>query len=259
MRTEKVGGYTLEIYDSIEDMPARRFNAFNRYLMLDAGIGSDLSTVNEHIHKIEAFLANGKQDLAKRQLKNLRQSLFQVVEGMNLKHLSFIVLIKSINGKPMNDLSDDNIKFLYDKLNCASKSWFDKLVDYLKKKVETELKQYFPEYINIAVENEYFSKMKHRAKLQLYTILKDEDNYDKIREIDNFLYTLVKPIRIEGRESLEVKNIKDFEEMALMLREGLNFEVTDETTVVQMYTALQRLKKKYKANPVRNGRRAVKI
>lgn len=51
MRTIKLAGKKVEIYDAIEDLPILRFHKYNKMLLIDAGIGSDLSDFDKHIEK----------------------------------------------------------------------------------------------------------------------------------------------------------------------------------------------------------------
>ena len=38
----KLGKHKIEFYDSIDSLPFDRFNSFNKYVMLDAELGSDV-------------------------------------------------------------------------------------------------------------------------------------------------------------------------------------------------------------------------
>ena len=62
MRKVRVGRHVLDLYDGIDDMPIGRFHRFNRNLMVDAGIGSDLQAVDSHITKAMAFMKAGKAE-----------------------------------------------------------------------------------------------------------------------------------------------------------------------------------------------------
>ena len=51
MKTVKIGEYTVEIYDAIDELPMLRFHKYNKMLLVDAGIGSDLQDFDTHIEK----------------------------------------------------------------------------------------------------------------------------------------------------------------------------------------------------------------
>lgn len=43
MKNVPIKGMNVELYDSIEDLPIMRFHKYNKMLLVDAGVGSDLS------------------------------------------------------------------------------------------------------------------------------------------------------------------------------------------------------------------------
>ena len=57
MKTLKLAGKTIEVYDDIENLPVTRFHKYNKMLLVDAGIGSDIADFDRHISRIAAFLA----------------------------------------------------------------------------------------------------------------------------------------------------------------------------------------------------------
>ena len=52
MKTVKIGERTVEIYDEIDKLPMLRFHKYNKMLLVDAGIGSDLQDFDTHIEKL---------------------------------------------------------------------------------------------------------------------------------------------------------------------------------------------------------------
>lgn len=254
MKTVKVGKKTIEIYDSIDELPIKRFHKFNKYLLVDSGIGSDLNDINDHIAKIKRYVNSNDKSNANRQLDNLRQSLYMVSQETHLRHLSFMVLIKSINGKEVHDLSDENLKKLLKEFENESKSFLDRLIESVKKKIDQELNLYFPGNFDDASVKEYYDKIRNRALLQLDAIIRDVDNDEKIDKIEEFLLTLAKPKVFSGKDSVEIKYDKQFEEMCLFLKQELSVEPQD-MTVLQFYNSFEYLKKQKKPN----GRKSTKI
>jgi hypothetical protein len=110
MKTIKIGKHTVEMYESIEDLPIVRFHKYNKMLLVDAGLGSDLADIDSHIEKTIAFMRTGKQDSAIAELMNMRKAVFFVQMNLSPKHLAFAALIHAIDGKETNDLSDDGLK-----------------------------------------------------------------------------------------------------------------------------------------------------
>ena len=114
MRTVKIGDYTVEIYDAIDDLPMMRFHKYNKMLLVDAGIGSDLQDFDTHIEKAMRYARSKTPELAAIELDNMRQNVYFIQTGISPKHLAFAVLVKSINGNPCNDLSDDGLQKVVD-------------------------------------------------------------------------------------------------------------------------------------------------
>lgn len=146
MKNIKFNGNYLELYDSIRELPIDRFNEYNRYLMLDSGIGSGGDDIARKVGSIQSYLNIEDIETASKELQNLYHALTFTVKNVSPKMYSFCVLIKSINGKEFGgDLSkerlDEVIKnlgkkgFTYAKLEGA--------LDYIKKKLKKNLRRFF--------------------------------------------------------------------------------------------------------------------
>lgn len=257
MKTVKIGRRVLEIYDSIDELPIKRFHKFNKFMLVDAGVGSDLASINMHISKIAGYIERADKENAKKQLENFRQALYMVSQETNIKHLSFMVLIKSIDGKEVHDLSDENMKRLLEIFKNEPASYLDKLLQFVKKKIDQELSLFFPGQFDDAAVKEYFDKIKHRTLAQLDEIIRGSDNSAKIDEIDGFLLNLVKPKMFAGKESAEIKYEKQFEEMCLFLKKEISVDPND-MTVLQFYNAFEFIKKN-KPKQTKNGRKSNKV
>lgn len=244
MITKDIAGHKVEIYESIGDLPIKRFHLFNKYMLVDAGIGSDLNDINDHISKIYKFIDSDTKK-AKLELNNLRQSLYMITEQINIKHLSFITLVHSINGKKVLDLSDDNIKKIHKQLSNTKTSYLNQIIDSVKKKLDSELSLYFPGQFDDAKMKEYYDRLKRKTLLQLDAIIRENDNKAKIEEIDDFLLTLAKPKIFSGKESAEIKYDKQFEKMCLYIQQE-TLSDPDKMTVLQFYNAFEYIKKRNK-------------
>ena len=108
IQTEK-GKLSLEIYDSIEDLPIERFNKFNKYMLVDSGIGSDAGSVIGNITKAVQYIRAKDDKSATETLINTIQGINMISEGINFSHLSFAVLVKSIDGVDRSDITDDGV------------------------------------------------------------------------------------------------------------------------------------------------------
>lgn len=252
MRTEKIAGYTVQLYDSIEDLPIRRFHKFNKYLLVDSGIGSDIEDINAHIHRVSLFM-DSDMDSAKRELENLRQSLFMVSEETNLKHLAFVLLIHSIDGKEVTDISEEGAKAIVEKLGSEKRGVISRIFTAIKKKVELELSLYFPGNMEDSTIKEYYDKLKRRTQLILDSITKGVDISKELKEIDAFLLSLVKPKVFTGKESEEILYDKRFEKINMVLRQEVPGLDVGSMSVMEYFTAMEHIKNKAR-NTRKDGR-----
>lgn len=116
MKKIKLNGHVIEMWDSVDSLPASNYINHSRLAMLDIGIGSDLDAVTRHWQKI-AKLAEKGGDTLNKELSNYMQCLQFVVSNTSPEMMSFAALIKSIDGKPVEDCSDENAKAIINRLS----------------------------------------------------------------------------------------------------------------------------------------------
>lgn len=247
MKTIDIKGHKVEIYDSIDELPIRRFHKFNRYMLVDAGIGSDLNDINEKIKRIQAYIEKQDKKNAYIELDNLRQSLYITSQEINPKHLAFMTLIKSVDGKEQTDLSDEGIKKMQALFEDKPVGFLNRLLDSVKKKIDTELNLYFPEQFNDAAIKEYYDKLRKRTLFHLDKIIRNNDHSQEVSVIDDFLLTLAKPRIFSGKESAEIRYDRQFEDMCLFLSHEISLNI-DGLNTLQFYNSFEYIKKQHKKN-----------
>ena len=136
MKTFNIGKHKVEMYDSIEDLPITRFHKYNKMLLLDAGLGSDLTDVDAHIEKTIAFFREGEQENAVNELMNMRKAIYLIQMNLSPKHLAFASLVTSVDGKPCNDLSDEGLRQTVELLNDVKRSEIAEELETSKKKLK---------------------------------------------------------------------------------------------------------------------------
>ena len=109
MRTEKINGHEVKIYDGIDELPITRFQAANKYMMIDAGLGSDLSAFDGHLATCMQYMANGDLKKAEQTLLNARESLHFVVSNVSPKMMAFACFVHSIDGVEYDDLTESGV------------------------------------------------------------------------------------------------------------------------------------------------------
>ena len=147
MKTVKINNHELKLYDSIDEMPIVNFQKYNKYIIVDSGLGSDIDSVDEHLVNLAKLIKSDK-DKAQQELQNLRQTMHLIVSGISPNYLAFAALIHSIDGKVVEDLSDENLKSIIEKLQKAKHSMIVSILLWVKKKLATELEISFPNSFN---------------------------------------------------------------------------------------------------------------
>ena len=56
MKTLYINKKIVKVYDSIDEMPIVNFQKYNKYLLIDSGLGSDADDIDSHISKIAKFI-----------------------------------------------------------------------------------------------------------------------------------------------------------------------------------------------------------
>lgn len=137
MRQEVYNNKNLIMYDSIHDLPITRFHLFNKYAMIDAGIGSNIDDVDRHLTNLREMNRRGDKNNLDQALLNFQQELRFIMTKVNPSTMTFAVMVKSIDGKEMNDLSDLGIENVITMLGKEGISYglIKGLIDFVKKKL----------------------------------------------------------------------------------------------------------------------------
>ena len=241
MKSLLINKKIVRVYDSIDEMPIVNFQKYNKYLLIDSGIGSDADDIDAHIVKIAKFIKANNNKKALQELQNMRQNMYMVNNEISPKYLAFAALIHSIYGKEVNDLSDDGLKKLLQDLKDIKHSKVIDFLLWLKKKVTSELETYFPgDFVN-PKEKEAYDKLKNRTLLVLDSIINDTDNTEQIELIDTMMLNMHTPKVFIGSESVEIKYDKQFESTCLLIAQKTNMDAR-KMTVLQFYNAIDNIK-----------------
>lgn len=126
----------IKMFTSIDDLPIERFMKANKYWMLHDSIGSDISDFDKNHYNKFALIAGDKAKTLK-ELENFRILVFNIMNEINVQHLSFACLIHSVNDVEIKDLSEESLKGL---LQLLSNKGLTQAV--LKKKLKVSGNRY---------------------------------------------------------------------------------------------------------------------
>jgi hypothetical protein len=111
MREEKIGKHKVVFHDDIEQMSINQFNKVNKYWMLSDSLGSDFADIDK-MHLSRLMLVAGDKDKTVKEINNLRILVNNIITEVSLEQLAFVALIHSIDGRVVEDYSEDNLKRL---------------------------------------------------------------------------------------------------------------------------------------------------
>lgn len=242
MREVRIGRHRVSIFESIDELPMVRFHKYNKMLLVDAGLGSDLTSLDAHFEKVVRFMRNGDSDNAAKEMENLRQNIFVVQSELSPRHLAFACLVAAIDGKPCDDLTDEGIEGTRQRLNDASARDIATAFAEAKKKIDSALTEYFPALFSSSEEKEYYDNMKRLAVTQLESITKGASQRltERVRELTDRLVLAVKPRAFVGKDAFGVQHDKNYERMCLAISSNLNVNAKV-MTVLEYYTASEYL------------------
>ena len=245
MITKNINGHVVKVYDSIEELPIINFQKYNKFMLIDSVIGSDIADIDVSVLKVLKYIQQGDTDMAVKQLDNMRNAMHLVAQEISPKYLAFTALLAEIDGKPITDVSDGNLMSILEVLNTERKYFIDAVLQQFKKKIDVELGTYFPKSQNSAYIKELYSKLKNRVILELDGILNDICDYEAIDRIDTDLLLSSKPKVFSGPDSFEIKNDKQFNDLCLTISKSLNVDVK-KLTVFEFYNAIDYIEKNNK-------------
>ena len=145
MRTEKHNGHTIEMYDTIGELSVTRWHLFNKYIMMQAGIGGDIETIDQHITSILKMIRNEDLDDASNEVMNMRQNMAYVIQRLSPEMLAFAAMVKSIDGKMVSEETDSGFEHVCKVLARKRMRWgfMSQIVNELKKNSTRKLRLTF--------------------------------------------------------------------------------------------------------------------
>lgn len=260
MVTVQIGKHAVEIYNGIDELPIVRFHKYQKMVLIDAGIGGDITAFDQRAEKARRFLAKGDTEKAAQELDNMRQCVFFVQQGLNPKHRAFATLVAKIDGIEYPDVTDATIERILQVLQDVPEKELTAQLDAVKKKIDDELLLYFPSLFNTSDVKEYYDLLKKRTLAVLDNIAAGKENPigAEVEKITTELLTYSKPKIFTGSAGAEIQHDRQFENLCLALSEQLHVE-PKKYTVLEFYNAFDflrdRMKQAEKAQTGRNKAR----
>lgn len=115
----KIGDDVFTFYENITELPIKRYQLLQKYILIDAGIGSSLSDTMKHFNKIDQFIEVNDIESVAIEKENMLMGYNFILSDEFISSYTFASLIKTKNGEVL-DINDDNIEELVDLLECSS-------------------------------------------------------------------------------------------------------------------------------------------
>lgn len=127
----------IEYYDSIETCPFKRYQKFNKFLLLSGEVGDEPKDLYTRINRALGYNANGDSDGVAKELSNLILALNYIVNEYTPKGAALAIMVKSIDGVECKDISSDGLNKTLEKLSDLGLT-----NEEVSNKVETIKKKY---------------------------------------------------------------------------------------------------------------------
>ena len=238
MKEVKIGKHKVEMHDDISQLPVKRYHVFNRMLLVDAGIGSDVSDFDRHIERVMAYSRKEQRENLLAELKNLRQSVYFVLNGINPKLMSFACLVTKIDGSACDDLTDEGLRKVVAVLNDVPIAEVTASFEAVKKKIDEDLLRYFPKIFDDAQVKQYYDNLRERTRMVLQQLIDGVERKEDIQRITDTLMTWSRPQEFEGQANAEVQYDRQFEKVCIAMAQNLNIN-PKEYTVQEYFSAYE--------------------
>jgi hypothetical protein len=122
----------MELYKDIETMPITVFMKFQKYVLIENGVGTNVQDFSKRLAKLYEYTVNNKPKFAMEEIANLQTLFYNVVEkeqDAKLYALSYLV-------KGNEQKSEDEVKeFIEKNLKKLTTKYIYELYFELKKKL----------------------------------------------------------------------------------------------------------------------------
>ena len=258
MKRTKLGKHTVVIYDSIDELPMVRFHKYSKMLLVDAGVGSDINDFDAHLERATRYLKKGDTDNGIKELENLRQCVYLILQEQSVKDLSFACLVAEIDGKACDDLSEEGLAAVVRQLGSVPRKDFTNTLDEVKKKIDGELTTYFPDLFDDVTAREYYDTMKRRTVAVLENIIQgeSEERNKAIEDMTERMVLYVRPKVFAGRQSVEIQHDKEYESMCLTISRETHADAK-KMTVMEYYNAYEFIRRMAKERQKDGSKRKI--
>ncbi len=256
MKKTEINGHIVVTFNDPEELPMRRYQRFNKFLMIANEVGSTFEDFNQRDAKAYAFLKNGLFPEAMQELKNRSQCVYNAFMEYSPKGRAMAILVHSIDDKIYTGHSSSTIDEILDKLEEIGLSYkqSNEIVNEAKKKIEQALSKYFPEKFkgNKNTLFEYNSILVKKLLLEVKGILYGglEELKTEIQDHEKKMLSLDTPNswNVNATDNMEITMESDFDKYLFSISEHTNVD-TEQITVFKFYALESYITEKLSKQP----------
>jgi len=129
--------HIIKFFDSDRLLTIRRYQRFNKFLMIDLGVGDSIEDYRKRGGRSLGYIRAEDYKSAETELINRENTLHHALEEYSPKGMALAVMVHSINGHQYEDFEESTLNKIQDKLDEIgfTKLLLDETVTYLKKKL----------------------------------------------------------------------------------------------------------------------------
>lgn len=140
MQTIEFNGHTIELQDSIQELPIARFMDLQRHLLAASNIGSTAEDIDLRISRIIGYIRKSENDKAETEVQNLRLSMRNAVGKLSPSMNAFCVLVESVDGVQVTDHGEAGLKRIMLQINTTKLTWGSAMKWLMSAKKKSKMK-----------------------------------------------------------------------------------------------------------------------
>lgn len=142
MHTIKLDKAIVELYDNIDDMPARRYFNFIYYLSLSMNI--DIHNLPTYFTSLNNQIASDEKKEALTQVRNIQISFSNALSKIDIGSFAWAQLLYNVDHKRVADFSDDNLSKIVNDLSDKGLT-----IGHIHPVIATIKKKWTPNYSSV--------------------------------------------------------------------------------------------------------------
>jgi len=113
----KNGKHIIKFYDSIRQLPMRRYQKFNKYMMISSEVGESVEDYDRRTQRAIQYLNANDTKNASIELENRRQNVHHAMSEYSPKGYALAIMVYSIDGEVFDSFDDEILNSVIDKLD----------------------------------------------------------------------------------------------------------------------------------------------